>query len=999
MPPPGTASLSSRLLAWILPTFLLGSVAISVSAYAIARTLLMREMEREVQVMTEVAAAEVRAFDEQRVNDLATIAQSPLFRDHYKNVEFGLGHEAEMYRRDVDRMLLDFSRRAGVYDQLRYVDASGRDVSRVLDGRVETPGGKADPAAVKDLRPGLQRSSGLLQESHGGAPAIETRQGLFDETGRLRGALAFRWSLGRILGQLSRLRVGETGRSFLLRDGAPIARGAGEVDGRVLAAGLAIPGTRWSVRTVVRRAEFLDRLRWLGQLSVLLAATTIGLIVLVVTRQVRALLRPIATLASAVEAYAEGRLDVRVDPRGPGEVAALGNAFNEMAESLRQRTDDLEHRVRELTALHGINEGVVRRLGRREIARLCLESAGKGLGFERGVLYWIDEKGQQAEGECAFGPSSAIDDGLVFRRRVGFEASEELARAVKGRQPVNVGAAQAGEPLLPGDRSAAYCVVPIFGRERMLAVMAVDGAPVSAQRLRSLSIFGGAVGLALENSGLIEDLFASENRYRTAVENSPDAVIGLDQHMRVTLWNRRAEAIFGYQPSEARGHSLEFLFEAPAYARLVREVETRGSVRQVEAAGLTRDGRRLDLSVSWTGQSGGYGGAPEWVVVIQDETVKKRVHAQLIHAEKMSAAGTLLAGVVHELNNPLQQVIGLAELLKHLAAGPQDRDDFRTLESATMRCASMVHGLLAFVRKDKPERHRVSLNAVAEATLALCEYRFVKSDGIELDLELDPAKPEVAAEFHKLEQIVLNLVLNARDVLHGHPGPRAVRVRTRRRGERCVVEVSDTGPGVPPAVLERLFEPFFTTKSGGKGTGLGLSISRELAESFGGTLVHEEPAEGGARFVLSLPPCPDDVKAPAAPLGLPPPVAGKRVLAADDEEGVLRLIRRILADDGLIVDAAVDGADALRKLSANAYDLVVADVEMGRVKGTDIARVARASAVPPAVVLVTGDILNDELKEELFRLGAAVLAKPFLRTEFLRVVRGALQAAARRRPA
>lgn len=996
---PGSTSLSGRLLLWILPTFIVAAAVVSSSAYAIARRALMRVMEREVEVMTDVAAAEFRAFHDQRLHDLATIAQSPLFLDYDQNVEFGLAAEAEMFRKDIDRMLGDFAERAGVYTQLRFVDRAGRDVSRVERGGARARSAAAEPALLAGLAPGRQVKAELLP-GRAGAPVLEARQGLYDEKGRLRGALVFRWSLARVLGQLARLKIGETGRSYLLRDGVPIARGAGSAPGPVLSARRELAGTRWSVWTVVRRAEFLDRLRWLGRLSVLLAACTMAVLALVVTRLVRALLRPLGALAEAAGAYAAGDLGVRVDAEGPGEVAALGRAFNDMAESLRQRTEDLEQRVRELTALQAMNEGVLRRLGRREIARLCLESAAKGLGFSRGALYWIDERAEEAVGECVVGAGAPLDEAAVYRRRVAFEACRELAESLRTRAAVHVG--RTAEPaLLPGNSAAGYGVVPILGRERVLAVMAVEGCagagPQPAQRLREASLFGGAVGLAIENSSLLEELVRSESRYRTAVENAPDSVIGLDQNLRVTLWNRRAEALFGYQPTEAYGRTLEFLFAPGAYAGLARRLETEGSLRQAEAAGRTRDGRALDLSVSWAGQSGGAGAAREWFVVIQDETAKKRVHAQLLQAEKMSAVGTLLASVVHELNNPLQGVIAFAEFLGDLPATAEQREDLRMLRHSAFRCVDIVQGLLSFARKGTTERHRVPLNRVVEAALALYEYRLAKSERVALEVELDPAKPEVAGEFRKLEQVLVNLLNNALDSLRKAPGRRLLRVRTRRASDVCEFEVEDTGPGVPPGVAVRLFEPFFTTKAGGGGTGLGLSISRELVESFGGTLSHSRPAEGGARFTASFPPCPAALARTDDPLGLPEPVSGRRVLVVDDEPDVLRVMRRILVEDGLVVEAVVDGAEALRRIRGERFHLVVADVELGAVRGTELAAAAAALPVPPAVILVTGDVLNVELKDELARYGAVVLSKPFLRGELVRLVRRTLHEASKHR--
>lgn len=981
-------SLSSRLLLWILPTFLLATVAISASAYLISRTLLMREMEQQVRVLTEVAASEVRAFHEQRVNDLATIGQSPLFKDYHKNVDFGLAQEAAVYRSEIDRMLLDFSRRAGVYPRLLHIDAAGREVNRVEEGLIR-PEARRSAAGnrryLEGLRPGRHSSSGLLRGGPRGAPAVESRLGIYDDAGTLRGALVFECSLARILGGLARLRIGRSGRSYLLRDGEPVARGAGAGAGPFVTASLPVGDTRWGVRTVVGRAEFLDRLHWLGRLTILLAFSTISLIVLVVSRLVRGLLRPIGTLADAAGAYAAGRLDVRVDGSGPGEVAALSKAFNSMADSLKQRTDDLEHRVRELTALRHVNEAALRQLGRGEIARVCVETVVTGLGFERAALYWVDEERGELRGECGYRTAVAREfaEPELRRRRLELASGNALARAARGREPLRAGAE--GKP--------ASCVVPILGRDRVLAVIEVDDASVggvSPPRMRSLSIFGGTIGLALENAELLGALVDSEARYRTAVENSPDAIIGLDQNLRVTLWNRRAEALFGFQPTEAYGGTLEPMFEPGAYARLVRQLETSGALRQAEAPGRTRDGRRLELSVSWTGQAAAYGASREWFVVIQDQTDQKRLQAQLTQAEKMSAVGNLVAGVVHELNNPLGGVMGYAELLADLPASPGVRDDIRLLHDSALRCREIVRGLLLFVRKGHGERHRVALNGVVQAALALCEYRIAKSEGIALEVDLDPAGPEVAAEFQRVQQVLVNLLGNACDALRERSARRVIRLRTRSGPSSCELVVEDNGPGVGKRHLAALFEPFFTTKPEGKGTGLGLSLSRDIMAAFDGSLSHEAPEAGGARFILSFPPCPAGVREPETALGLPPSARGMRALVVDDEPDLAQLMRRLLADDGLTVELAVRASEAVERARSGAFDLIVADVEMGSFKGTELLDTVRGIPSPPAFVFVTGDILNQGLATELARLKAIVVPKPFLRTEFLRAVRHAL---------
>lgn len=420
-------------------------------------------------------------------------------------------------------------------------------------------------------------------------------------------------------------------------------------------------------------------------------------------------------------------------------------------------------------------------------------------------------------------------------------------------------------------------------------------------------------------------------------------------------------------------------------------VDTEGGVRQAEEAGAARDGRRLELNLSWTGQSAGPGGAREWFVVMQDETEKKRLQSQLIQAEKMTAVGNLISGVAHELNNPLAAVTGFAELLKDLPGKPEEKEDMRHLYESALRCRDIVQGLLLFARQGKAVRQRLSLNYVVQTTLALFEYRMIKTEGITLEVELDKSVPRFAGEFQKFQQVLVNLLGNACDALKGRIGPRVIRVRTRSREDGSVVEIEDNGPGIPLDKRLLVFEPFYTTKPAGQGTGLGLSISAQIVSEFGGTLRCDDVRGGGARFSVWLPPCPADLPEPDSVMKLPPSMPGRRVLVVDDEPELAQLMLRLLAEDGLIAVAATDAGAALLKIKEGEFDLVITDIDLGPSKGTALFKAARELARPPAFVFVTGDVLNQPLHQELSELDVPVLSKPFLRVEFLRLVRRVLQ--------
>lgn len=984
------SSLAARLLVWLLPLTLLALSITAGATYYVARGAILAEVEQGLRSLAKVASSQVHAFIEQRHNDLATISQSPLFKDHYQNIEYGLSQEAEVYRLEIEKLLMAFSRRTKVYPQLRYLDASGRVVCSIRDDHAgPSEAGPQELAffrQVRSLPRGQRLSSPARKVPWHHSPVVSYGTPLYDETGKPRGALIFDSSMGPIYEMLARLRIGNSGKSYIAQRRQSLPGEELQSVQRLVAASAPVPETPWVVLTTVRRSEFLQRLQSIAAATAVLGFLIALLMTTIIILQVRLLLRPIRALSAAVKAYAAGDLDRRVAAEGSAETVSLAEAFNLMAARLKRRTEDLVLRVRELTAMHRMHDAVLQRRGRSEIGASCLEAAVLGLGFERGLLYWVDESRGELAGECLYASGSSLP---IRDRRLALNGPHALAEAVRRRCPMTV-----------EEEGRLMRVSPIIARQRVIAVMGVDipgPIEVDAPQMRSFSLFCAAAGLALENARLLDEIINSENRYRTAVDNSPHAVVSLDQNLRVTLWNRRAEALFGYQPTEAFGRTLAFLFDEPTYQSLKRRVETEGVLRLAEVVGRTRDGRALDLALSWTGQAPSPSAAREWFVVIQDETEKKRLQSQLIQAEKMSTVGSLIAGIAHELNNPLTAVAGFSEILKDIPVQAEDREDLRLLHLSALRCRDIVQGLLRFARKSPSELSRVCLNETVQAALALSEYRLVKSEGLRLEVSLDPKSPEVAADPQRLQQVLINLLNNAADAMKGRPEPRVIRVRTRAGGDFHEVEVEDTGPGIPPNQQRRIFDPFFTTKARGAGTGLGLSISTQIVAEAGGTLACSQGPEGGARFTARFPPCPAHVApGPSVPAALPSALPGRRVLIVDDEPDLIVLMTRLVREDGLTALCAKSAEEALGLLKSQPCDLVVADLDLGRSHGTDLLRAAKAAGIDTAFLFVTGNVFNESYLRELEQEGTPLLTKPFMRSEFLSQVRYALSKQAER---
>jgi len=306
---------------------------------------------------------------------------------------------------------------------------------------------------------------------------------------------------------------------------------------------------------------------------------------------------------------------------------------------------------------------------------------------------------------------------------------------------------------------------------------------------------------------------------------------------------------------------------------------------------------------------------------------------------RFAAAGELLAGVAHEVNNPLMAIAAHAEnRLADPAFEGEQRSEMTQILRQARRATKLLRGLLRFVRATEREVTNVNLNDVVRGGLDLLSYRF-GVDEITVGGRLDANLPPVEGDAVKLEQVVVNLLANAIDSLRAVPPPRHLTVDTWVQDAQVSVAVGDNGRGVAAEIAPRLFRPFATTK-GRRGTGLGLYISRQIAREAGGDLALTSPPGFGARFVLSLPVGP--VSPPATspvPAAAPPAVgslAGLRVLIVEDEEAVRRPMVRYLTRRGAEVDEAADGVEGLARLRAQAANVILADLRMPRMGGVEL---------------------------------------------------------------
>lgn len=965
--------------------------------YYAARSQILEGVRREVRILAQQAADNAGTFFGQRREDALTLADSTVLHDYLKNLDYGLVQEAESYRAELSQHFVRWARRAGVYTRIAYRDPSGRErAAGTPDGSAALVPGRRTPAVA--LAPGEVRNSGLPRS---GYLEIVYEVGVFDEAGADRGRIELTCHLGRLRALLDRFRVGSQGRAFLVDPAGREALAVRPPFTGALTADEPVAGTPWRVRLLAQPEEFLARLRYVQRWTALFSLLAGFLVIVWIAVRVRGAARPIEAMAEGTRRIAAGDLDFRFDPPPIRELRILGDAFNDMAGALKQRNRELEERIRALSGLQEMDLAAIERRDEESLLRTCLRAASRGLALERAAVYWVDDARKEIVGRCLHGTEAMGLTEEEFRKwRVPLGAADLLNEVVNTRTALVIKDPQAVPrldlPFVAQSMTREFVAAPLCGKDRVFGVILADcfysSRPLGEQDSEGLMLFASAAGLALENGMLLRTLAESEARYRTILANSPVAILGLSLKHHITTWNRGAETVFGWQAAEMIGKPLAALFPpvSEEYKRLFSEVMDAGGVRDFPIQGAARDGRRLDLSLSWGGAHREFWLNREWTAVIRDVTEAKRLQQQLIHSEKLSAVGQLIAGIAHELSNPLQGVVGYAQLAEGDQGAPL-REDLRQVVENAMRCRKIIDNLLLFVRQGGAEKHSVSLADAARASLDLLAHRLKKEAAVDVRVDLPGRLPRVHGDFQQIEQVFVNLIGNACDAMAGAGGGE-IRISARAAEGKVRVEVGDTGPGIPEQARERVFEPFFTSKAEGLGTGLGLSICRQIVEEHGGSIGVAGKEGRGALFWFELPKARGRAPRARARGGDSRPVRGKSILVVDDEPAILSLLQRTLAMERHTVVTAASFEEAKLAAAGGSFDLVVADMHLGGKSGlTLFDEWTRWTSHPrPAFLILTGDVLNEGLKAMMSERGLALFYKPIDLEAFLEAARALL---------
>jgi two-component system, NtrC family, sensor kinase len=633
------------------------------------------------------------------------------------------------------------------------------------------------------------------------------------------------------------------------------------------------------------------------------------------------------------------------------------------------RTEELAEAHRVLQRMWALGQQIALELNPAKVLQRFLEASVDVMRADGGAIGLVSDERisittTYGRGDALAGASFAVQEST-------------LGRVTRNGNPWTTSDAsteRAGDDVLVCTDARGLVAIPLHRRAERIGAMLLfvrERRTITDREMAHVEAMADLLSVALANAELVETLRKAEWRFRTLFRAAPDAVLTVLQSGRIREANDAVQELVGLQPVQLVGRMLEDLVLpedrshlADQVARVMGGEEARFEVRMWHGHSV----RIASLAARLLPEAD----PPQMLVVGRDMTADREMRARLAESERLASAGELLAGVAHEVNNPLSTISAFAQLLEREELTVSQRESVEVIRSETIRASRVVRDLLTFARRSEGEVGSICVNELTERTIRL-RMHDLKSRGVVCESVLEADLPYVTADARQIQQVLLNLLTNASQAMTPTGGG-ALRVATRHEGDRVLLEVTDSGPGIPAEARAHIFEPFFTTKD--EGTGLGLSVSYGIIAAHGGTITIPKSTSEGTTFRVSLPaydPAGHSNGGVATVLATPSPLAGVRMLFVTSDSTMRGSVQAFARLRGFRVTSASDSAAALACVRSEAFDLAVCDLDAPGLRAPGFISSLRSEQPPLARKLL---FLNASKEDEASYQGK-LLAKPF----------------------
>ena len=677
----------------------------------------------------------------------------------------------------------------------------------------------------------------------------------------------------------------------------------------------------------------------------------------------------------------------------------------------------LKNKIDQLLSLQEVSTAILSTLDTERLFDLILKLLVKVARLDRAAIFIVDEEKQTLSLVHAVGVSpedfSEIKDYTVSLSKI----DNIIARAAARNEPVFVedvagSALNKDNPLIRKFKPKAFILVPLAAQGKILGVLVGDQVQNSLNTAfpdrEFLTSFANQIAMSLNNSNLYRKLAESERRYRQLIENAHDGIWILDDKDNLILANRRMSEIF------TNGHLIGQNIrryvdgENEKILKGLLDQNKAGFVAQGMMELKSKDGGQISAIISSVPliEEGLCKGS---FAIVTDISQIKKLEGQLYHAQKMECIGTMAGGIAHDFNNILTSILGYTAILKQQV---QDRDAQRHLdviEKSSLRAADLIKKMLTFSRGGQIQNLvPVDVNEVILETVRLLENVIDKR--IEIQLRLDASPATILGDATQLQQAMLNICLNARDVM---PDGGVLGIKTENctisngydahylsvaHGKYVKISISDTGPGIHEKDLSKIFDPFFTTKPLGKGTGLGLAVVHGIVRGLKGHIYVDSKIEKGSAFELFFPEADIEAVEGSVTEHVVKIEGRETILLVDDEQYVRELGEKVLTFHGYNVLLAKDGLEAIHiyQSAKDSIDLVILDLMMPNLSGRDAYK--RLKEINPAVkvIICSGYGLDHEAMKELQGGVCSFIQKPYNLEQLAQAVRKGIDSGAAR---